>query len=171
MDNDPLLFVVNTVINTRFTTRTYALGLLNSNVDDIAVGMETLKYNISQSTSSRRVTHREMNPSLSVHISSQTPHNGFNSVLLISTLPSSGGVEQEGAWPPATRRAIVYLWSGTQLSTLSTHSHYVYTIFPPFRIFLQTNSQTDSCNVIYTLLSLYYLQPQCYLHAIWYFIF
>ena len=43
------------------------MTLLFHHKDDIVVGMETLKQNISLSDSSRNITYKEMNPDLTVH--------------------------------------------------------------------------------------------------------
>ena len=67
MTDDPLVFAINTTINARFSTGTYVSQLLNNDINDIAVAMETLKRDLSLSASSRKVTYKEINPSLSVH--------------------------------------------------------------------------------------------------------
>ena len=47
MTDDPLILAINVTFNGRYNTRTLVSDLLFHHKDDIAVGMETLKQNIS----------------------------------------------------------------------------------------------------------------------------
>ena len=60
---------------TRINTHSYILDLINNNVDDIKVAMDTLKHNIGLSQSSRRITYKQINPNLSVHKIYLMKHN------------------------------------------------------------------------------------------------
>ena len=53
MTDDPLIFAINTTLNTRFNTRSFISQLFNHYRDGIAVAMETLKRDLSLSDSSR----------------------------------------------------------------------------------------------------------------------
>ena len=67
MTDDPLVLAIYITINARFNTGTYVSQLLNHDINDISVAMETLKRDLFLSASSRRVTYKEINPDLSVH--------------------------------------------------------------------------------------------------------
>ena len=75
MDDDPLVLVIKTVLEARYSTRTYVDGLIYETIDDFQNAKETLQNNIMTSGSSRRVTYREMNPDLKVHEIYSTKHN------------------------------------------------------------------------------------------------
>lgn len=60
MDDDPLILAINTVTDSRINTRTHILDLLNNNIDDVKIAMDTLKHNIIQSQSSRRTTYKQI---------------------------------------------------------------------------------------------------------------
>ena len=66
MDDDPLGLAIKTVLGARYNTRNYVHSLIHASVDDTAEAMENLKDSIQNSSSSRRVTYKEMNPGLSV---------------------------------------------------------------------------------------------------------
>ncbi len=67
MDEDPLIFAIKTSLNNRLNTRSFISQLINDDRNDIHTAMEKLKCDISASDSSRRVTYKAINPSLSVH--------------------------------------------------------------------------------------------------------
>ena len=76
MDDDPLGFALRVALNTRYNTKSYVSDLINNNIDDCAVAMVTLKNNIMNSTSSRRITYLNvMNPSLTVQSLYSKKHN------------------------------------------------------------------------------------------------
>ena len=79
MQEDPLGFVLNLVLNNRYNTRTYLHDLINnSNVNDLQHETELLKTNIRLSESSRRVVYcRDINPDLTVHNLYLTKSNIF----------------------------------------------------------------------------------------------
>ncbi len=67
MDDDPFGFVMRTVVDTRYNTKAYVMELIENNIDDCAVSMDTLKDNVKRSLTSRRITHlNTMNPHLTV---------------------------------------------------------------------------------------------------------
>ncbi len=57
MTDDPLVFAINTTINVGFNTGAYVSQLLNHNMNDTAVAMETLERDLSLSTYSTKVTY------------------------------------------------------------------------------------------------------------------
>ena len=67
MLDDPWTHAVTLTLAANTPTTTHVTGLLNDDIDDIKVGIQTLKQSILHSESSRRVTYRELNPDLSVH--------------------------------------------------------------------------------------------------------
>ena len=75
MDDDPLVLVINTVLQARYNTRNYINGMIHESIDDIRMAKEKLQYNIINSDSSRKVTYHEMNPDLTVHEIYTAKHN------------------------------------------------------------------------------------------------
>ena len=67
MADDPLKFVMNLAMNARYSTRSYALGLLQGNVNDIQLGKDNARDEIMASQTSRKTAYREISPSSSVH--------------------------------------------------------------------------------------------------------
>ena len=67
MLDDPWAHSVKLALAANTPTTTHVTGLLNDVIDDIEVGVHTLKQSILHSESSRRVTYRDLNPDLSVH--------------------------------------------------------------------------------------------------------
>ena len=66
MVDDPWVHAVKLVLETNITTSTYIDGLINNNIDDAKAGKDSVKLALSNSTSSRRVTYRLLNPNLKV---------------------------------------------------------------------------------------------------------
>ena len=75
MDDDPLVLVIKTVLEARYSTWTYVDGLIRETMDNVQMAKETLKSNIMNSDSSKRETYREMSPDLKVHEIYSTKHN------------------------------------------------------------------------------------------------
>ena len=67
MPDDPWTHAVTLTLAANTPTSNHVTGLLNDTIDDIGLGMDTLKQSILHSESSRRVTYRELNPDMSVH--------------------------------------------------------------------------------------------------------
>ena len=67
MEDDPLILSIKFVRKYQYQTRTYIDNLVYAVTDDIEKGFRELKANIINSTSSRRIIYKEINPNLSVH--------------------------------------------------------------------------------------------------------
>ena len=67
MKDGPLILSVKLVLENQYQTRTYIIDLLHADTDDLVEGVELLKTNIYNSGSTKRITYREINPTLSVH--------------------------------------------------------------------------------------------------------
>ena len=68
MMDDPWAHVVKLVLATNTVTCKHIRGLISDNINDTEVGLNLLKRSVSDSTSSRRVTYRQLNPDLSVDV-------------------------------------------------------------------------------------------------------
>ena len=67
MDDDPFAHTMNLVTSSRYVTSTYLTSLLNSRNNIIQDAMNFMKTGIETSTSTRRITYREVtNPELSI---------------------------------------------------------------------------------------------------------
>ena len=73
MTDNPLKFTMNLEMSTEYSTRSYALTLLQENVNVILLGKDRVRDDIVASQSSRKIIYREMNPGSSslhsVHVS------------------------------------------------------------------------------------------------------
>ena len=68
MVDDPWVHAVKLVLATNTTTCKYIRGLITDKLDDYVIGCNCLKQSIRDSTSSRRVTYRQLNPDLTVDV-------------------------------------------------------------------------------------------------------
>ena len=67
MSDDPWAHTVRLTMTYNTPINTYINNLINNSVDDVAVGIESIKLSIANSTSSRRQSYLIMNPSLTAH--------------------------------------------------------------------------------------------------------
>ena len=67
MKDDPWVHVVM-ILATNSVTSRHVRSLIYDNINDCELGLNILKHSIGQSTSSRRVTYRLLNPDLAVDI-------------------------------------------------------------------------------------------------------
>ena len=65
--DDPLAFVIGTVINTNMITSRLVRDFITNDVEDLSVAIQRVTANISESESSRRKTYKDINPSFTVH--------------------------------------------------------------------------------------------------------
>lgn len=65
--DDPLAFVIRTVINTNMITSRLVRDFITNDVEDLSVAIQRVTANISESESSRRKTYKDINPSFTVH--------------------------------------------------------------------------------------------------------
>ena len=116
MDDDPFGFVMRMVIDTRYNTKAYVTELIENNIDDCAVSMDTLKDNVKRSLTSRRITYlNTMNPHLTVRSIYTDKHNINETHPITFTrfriLSHSLAIET-GRW---NRRAICQSMKGSML--------------------------------------------------------
>ncbi len=170
MQDDPLIFAINTVLDHRYTTRTYVSGLIGNYVDDISEAIETMKQNITESTSSRRVTYREINPSLSVHNIYSVKHNIKEHHRIAFTrfrLSSHSLAIEVGRWSrrgrgrlPVEERlcscgAVQTETHVIQYCTLSQHIRTTHNFSTIYDLFSERFTDEEICNIIYSVLNLY----------------
>lgn len=67
MVDDPWVHVVNLVLVTKTPISQFVNSLIHTVEDDLSVGMKEIKQSISESTTSRRIIYKSLNPSLEVH--------------------------------------------------------------------------------------------------------
>ena len=65
--DDPLMHALRTVMGARYNTKHYVQDLIHNDVDDVEIEMRSLVSAVQHSTSSRRITYVDMNPSLCAH--------------------------------------------------------------------------------------------------------
>ena len=67
MSDDPWVHAVRLTMTHNTPVSTHINNLINNSVDDVAVGVESIKLSIASSASSRRQSYLVMNPSLALH--------------------------------------------------------------------------------------------------------
>ena len=67
MSDDPWAHTVKLTLATNTPTSKHIQSLINNSIDDIKVGIESVKQSIINSTSSRRLTYKALNPPLTIH--------------------------------------------------------------------------------------------------------
>ncbi len=91
MTDDPWTHAVNLVLSSRTPTSRHIAHLIDDDVDDVRVATVNLKYTVLHSESSRRVTFRCLNPTLSVHtVYSQRRNNNESHRVSFTRLRISG---------------------------------------------------------------------------------
>ena len=68
ISDDPWVHVVKMVLATNSLTSRHVRGLIFDDISDREIGLNVLKRSICEPTSSRRVTHRLLNPDLTVDV-------------------------------------------------------------------------------------------------------
>lgn len=68
MMDDPWVHAMKLVLATNTATCKHVRGLITDNISDTEIGLNLLKRSICDSTSSRRVTYRLLNPDLTVDL-------------------------------------------------------------------------------------------------------
>ena len=170
MDDDPLICTINIVLNTRYPMQRYVSELINVTVNDVEQAMNTLKLNILNSGSSRRITYREINPDLSVHDVYCTKHS-IPEIKRVSftqfRLSAHSLAVEVGRW---SRRGRGHLPLEERLclcGDIQTEVHVVQHC--PFTLHLRNNynfstidnifseqfSIVDQCKVVHLILSMY----------------
>ena len=66
-NDDPLILALRTAMGARYNTKDYVQGLINMDVNDVDIAMTELRHKMQHTTSSRRKTYLEINPSLCAH--------------------------------------------------------------------------------------------------------
>ncbi len=118
LDDDPIGYSIRTAMENRYCTTTYVESLLRGGIDDVAEGLSQVKANICNSTSTKRSTYKEMNPSLTSHSIYMTKanvsehHSCVHAFSSFRTLPGSGSrkMEQTGTRKIASGGKTVYVF-------------------------------------------------------------
>ena len=67
MSDDPWAHALNLTLATNTPTSKHIQNLINNSLDDIKAGIQSVKQSILNSSSSRRLTYKVLNPTLTVH--------------------------------------------------------------------------------------------------------
>ncbi len=170
MVDDPLKFVMDLATSTRYSTRSYVLGLLQENIDDIQLGMDKVRDDIMVSQSSRKTTYREINPDLSVHniyVSKHTISEHERVCFTRFRISAHSLAVEVGRWNrrgrgrlPLEERLCECGHIQTELHVteqciLTQHIRENYNFTSIREILDGRRSDTESCHIVYLILSIY----------------
>ncbi len=118
--DDPLMLALRTVMRAQYNTKQFIQDLLLDNVDDVEVGRQEIKVSARFNILTTLYIFKNKSRLVSTcggYYGRESGRKRQSRVYSISTIKSlfSGGdgkVEQERAWPLATRRTIVCMWTG-----------------------------------------------------------
>ena len=154
----------------QYQTRTYVENLIHIINDNKTEGIRALKDNISNSTSSKRVTYKQMNPDLSVQpvYVAKTPVNEHHRVAFTRFRVSAHSLAVEaGRWNRRGRGRLpleeTLCVCGsiqterhlTQHCTFTQHLRNIYNFSSMPELFSDNFNDAERCDIIYKILDVY----------------
>ena len=170
LDDDPLMLALKIVMDARYNTRHYINEFIQNNVDDIDVGMRELENILRDSASSRRITYREINPSLSLHdiYTAQENLNENDRITFTRFRVSSHSLAVEiGRWNrrgrgrlPLEERLCECGYIQTEVHvvehcTLTEHLRNIHNFSRIHELFSDKFSHASTCKIIKQILDIY----------------
>ena len=170
MEDDPLALAINVTREHRYHTRTYIDNLLHTEINDIAEGVIEQKRKILNSTSSRRVTYKIINPNLSCHsvYEAKTHVNEHYRVAFTRFRVSAHSLAVEvGRWNrrgrgrlPLEERLCVCGEIQTEIHVTqycirTQHLRDLYHFSSIQDLFSNLYNDTERCKIIYDILAIY----------------
>ena len=170
MEDDPLTLAIKISMENRYQTRPYIAELLQTSTSDIDDGVREMKENISNSTSSKRVVYKQINPTLSVHpvYKSRTRINERYRVAFTRFRVSAHSLAVEvGRWNrrgrgrlPLEERLCVCGEIQTEVHvveqcTLTQHLRNAHGFCNILDLFSDTYNDNERCFILYKILDVY----------------
>ena len=170
MVDDPLIHVMKVVFTTRIPTSKYIENLISGENKSIEEAMSALKLKITQSTSSRRIVYRSMNPDFYVHDvytrKTEIPEIHRMSFTRFRVSGHCLAVET-GRWNRRGRGRLPLEERLCPCGDIQTERHVVescpmtqdvravYSITTLEQLFLVTNNPSSLCEAIHNILSIF----------------